>query len=153
MGSTGRMTIAIFSCYVAGFVGSLFIAPDAAAWYARLSKPSLTPSNWVFFPVWMVLYGLMGIAFGRIWSKTPLWYAWNGLFCVSLAFNAAWVMFFFGYHTIFIALADLACLVVLLITLILHAWEIDRFGTYLLLPYLGWVIFAGYLNTGIFLLN
>ncbi len=153
MSAAGRITFAIISCYVAAFIGSLFVSPDLASWYARLAKPKITPPSWVFFPVWMVLYGLMGIALGRVWSKLPLWHAWVGLFYVSLAFNIAWVMFFFGFHAIFIALIDIICLALLLIIVALNAWETDRFGTYLLLPYLAWVSFAAYLTVGIWLLS
>lgn len=111
------------------------------------------PSPTVFFVVWLVLYGLIGLTLGVVWSKTPLWHPWIGCFFVSLAFNAAWTMFFFGLHSTFIALIDLGCLALMLIALMIGAWEIDRRGTYLLAPYLGWVLFATYLNMMIWYSN
>ncbi len=62
-------------------------------------------------------------------------------------------MFFFGFHVIFIALVDLVCLVIITVSLLLGAWDIERRSAFLLMPYLAWVIFALYLNAGIWLLN
>lgn len=153
MGTAGRITIAMIASYAAGFIGSLFVNTDVSSWYAHLAKPPLTPDNWVFLPVWIILYGLIGLGFGVMWSKNPLWDSWNGLFFVAVAFNVAWTMFFFGYHAILIALIDIVCLAVLLIVLILSAWETDHRASLLLLPYMAWVIFGAYLNAGIWLLN
>ncbi len=147
------MLFAILSSYATGLVGWLSFSSDWSTWYAQLVKPPFTPLSWIFFPVWTVLYGLMGLALGTVWSKTKMWYSWIGLFYVSLAFNAAWVMFFFGLHTLFIALLDASFLAVLLIILTLCAWEINHRSTYFLLPYLAWVFFAVYLNLGIWMLN
>ena len=153
MKSLARTLFAIITCYIAGIIAALFVGHNTLAWYTHLVKPSVTPSNWVFLVVWIVLYGLIGLALGRTWSKHEMWNSWTGLFYVSLAFNIAWVMFFFGFHTIFLALIDVGCLSILLIMLTLSAWEIDHIGTYLLTPYLAWVLFALYLNTQIWLLN
>jgi tryptophan-rich sensory protein len=153
LSSRGRILFAILSSYATGLVGWLSFNADWESWYAGLIKPPFTPIASVFFPVWMILYGLMGLALGVVWSKTKMWYSWIGLFYVSLAFNASWVMFFFGFHAIFVALIDVSCLAVLLTILTLCAWEIDRKSTYFLLPYLAWVFFAVYLNLGIWMLN
>ena len=149
----GRMVAAILSSYAAGLLGWLSFSADWESWYGGLVKPPLTPASIVFFPVWIILYGLMGVALGAVWSKTKMWYSWIGLFYVSLAFNAAWVLFFFGLHATLIALFDVSCLALLLSILTLSAWEIDQRSTYLLAPYLLWVFFAVYLNLGIWVLN
>ncbi len=153
MSSTGRYLLAIISSYAAGLIGYLLIGAGSMAWYAGLIKPAFTPPAAVFLPVWLVLYGLMGLALGAVWSKLPFWDAWAGLFYVSLAFNASWTDFFFGLHSTFIAMIDIVALAVLLIVLMLEAWESDHRASLLLIPYLVWVFFAVYLHTGIWLLN
>lgn len=153
MSSAGRYATAIGLSYFAGFVGWFFIGADLGTWYEQLVKPTLMPPAWVLFPLWLILYGLMGIALGTIWCKMPLWHPFVGCFVVSLAFNAAWTMFFFGYHAILIALVDVLSLLIIIICLVMGAWGIDRRASYLLLPYLAWVLFAFYLNSAIWYLN
>jgi len=146
-----RYALALGISYATGFVGSLFIRAESLTWYEALLKPPFTPSAPVLTIVWLILYGVIGIALGLLWSHTELWHPWVGSFLVGLAFNAGWTMFFFGLHVIFIALVDLVCLVIITISLILGAWEIERRAAYLLMPYLAWLVFALYLNAGIWL--
>jgi len=153
MSTLRRYVFAIISSYAAGLVSYVLMGANALQWYADAAKPPLTPPAWVFLPVWLVLYGLMGLALGAVWSKLPQWSGWVGLYYVSLAFNASWTLFSFGLHSIFIALIDIACLAVLLIVLMLTAWEEGRRASLLLIPYLGWIFFAAYLNAGMWLLN
>jgi len=153
MNASGRYTAAIGACYLAGLAGLLFVGADMAQWYGQIHKPPLSPPAWAFFPISLVLWGLMGVALGSIWCSTPLWHPYVGCFFVSLAFSAAWTMFFFGFHTILIALIAIVSLIVILIALILGAWDMDRRAAYLLLPYLAWTLFALYLNAGIWYLN
>lgn len=150
---TSRYVAAILASYAAGLIGSLFMSTNFDIWYEALAKPPLMPHASVFPIVWLFLYASMGLAFGMLWSKTTLWHPWVGCFFVSLLFNAAWVMFFFGFHTIFIALVDAVCLFIIIVALELGAWEIDRRAAYLLIPYLLWMAFALYLNAGIWLLS
>lgn len=151
-GKTGRMAFAIASSYAMGFLGFFSTSADMDSWYASLQKPFWAPPAALFTPLWLVLYLIMGVALGLVWAKCPLWFSWIGLYYVSLAFNAAWMMFFFGFHTLLIALIDIACLAMMLIVLTLYAWKIDRFGALLMLPYLAWVLLAAFLNAGIYLL-
>jgi len=151
--STLRYITSILSAYAAGFVGSLFMRTGWDTWYETLVKPPFAPASSIFFPVWMVLYFLIGLSLGFLWSHTDLWHPWVGNFFVALAFNAAWIMFFFGLHVILIALIDLVCLVLITTVLILGAMEIESRAGYLLLPYLAWLLFAFYFNAGIWFLN
>lgn len=64
-----RIVFGIGISLLAGFVGSYFTAPAIPGWYATLAKPSLAPPNWIFAPVWTVLFVLMGIAAGLVWNK------------------------------------------------------------------------------------
>lgn len=143
----------IASTLAAGLFGSYFIRADSLSWYDGLLKPPLTPPPLLFGIVWLSLYVLIGLALGALWTQTELWHPWLGSFYIALAFNAAWTMFFFGFHTIFIALVDLLFLFIFTISLVLGAWEIEKRAAYLLLPYLVWLAFALYLNAGIWLLS
>lgn len=148
-----RYALAIGLSYASGIFGYLFVRADSLAWYETLVKPLFTPPASLISLVWLVLYGLIGIALGLLWSQTDLWHPWIGSFMVGLAFNAAWTVFFFGLHVIFIALVDIVCLVVITLSLVLGAWQIERRSAYLMLPYLAWLLFALYLNAGIWLLS
>ena len=148
-----RYTLAIGLSYATGFIGSLFIRTESLTWYEMLLKPPLTPSAPFIMVMWLILYGLIGLSLGLLWSQTDAWHPWVGNFLVGLAFNAAWVMFFFGFRVIFIALVDLVCLLIITLSLVLAAWDIERRAAILMMPYLAWIIFALYLNAGIWLLS
>ena len=127
-----------------------------SSWYATLAKPALTPSDSVFLLVWLVLYALMATALAIIWTRDSEKHpteGWVRFYFVQLLFNAAWTMFFFGLHAVFTAFIDILVLGFILLCLVAGACEIDRRAAYLLLPYLAWVIFAAYLNFGIWWLN
>lgn len=151
MNTTSRYVVAFIACYAAGFIGSLFIGPDVGTWYEQLAKPPLTPPVFVFVFAWLILYGLMGMALGLLWTKTTLWHPWVGFFFVSLLFNASWTMFFFGFHAILLAFIDASVLMMMLVPLLMGAWEIERRAFYLTLPYAAWVGFALYLSASIWL--
>lgn len=124
-------------------------------WYAALAKPSWNPPGWLFGPVWTTLYLLMAIAAWLIWCRG----GFRGqaralsLFVAQLVVNAAWSPLFFGLHSIGWALVDLVAMWVLL-ALTLRAFSgVSRVAAGLLMPYLAWVTFAGYLNYTIWQLN
>ncbi len=136
----------------AAAIGSRFL-PDE--WYRKLNKPSWNPPNWIFGPVWTLLYLLMAIAAWLVWRQLgfsndilP-----ESFFVVQLVLNILWSWLFFGRHQIEAALADLVLRwVAILITLILF-WERQALAGVLLLPYLAWVSFAGILNWTIWKMN
>jgi tryptophan-rich sensory protein len=138
--------------FAAAAVGARFL-PDA--WYARLRKPSWNPPNWIFGPVWTLLYLLMAAAAWLVWRRygitgaiVPL-----AIFVLQLALNAAWSWLFFGQHRLGAALIELAVLwIAILITLVLF-WTREALAGALLLPYLAWVTFAGVLNWTLWKLN
>ena len=149
---------------IAGAVGWLILTFGAAAigarflpdeWYRGLKKPAWNPPNWVFGPVWTVLYLLMAAAAWLIWRKYEIAAAIVPLsfFVLQLALNAAWSWLFFGRHEPGAAFIDLLALwVVILVTIILF-WAREPLAGILLLPYLAWVSFAGALNGTIWRLN
>ena|SRR3569832_264855 len=156
MRSWVRFGAAILACFGAGLLGSLFVTSASISWIDALVKPSFYPPDWLFAPVWTVLYLLMAIALTLVWEKDPMakeGYGWVPLFFAHLLVNAAWTMFFFGYHAVFIALVDIVLLWWCVFLLVCGSINIDRRATYLLLPYLAWVSFALLLNLNIWYLN
>lgn len=116
----------------------------------------LNPPSWVFGPVWTVLYVLMGIALYFVWSRQTggkRRTRWLMLFMVQLGLNTAWSIIFFGEKQLFAALFVLGALWLAITALIILGRKLHAQVVYLLLPYLLWVSFAGYLNYSIWQLN
>ena len=152
----GKLLVSILLSQAAGVVGSVFTAPNIEGWYNTLAKPSLNPPSWVFAPVWTILYTMMGLALYIIWVRHVGGHRrvfWLRLFLIHLAVNALWSIVFFGQHALGIALAIITVLWVLLLTLIIIGFRLNRIVAYLLMPYLAWVSFASYLNYAIWSLN
>ena len=142
-------------CFGAGAVGGLFTASSVNSWYPQLIRPEFAPPNWVFAPVWNILYLLMAVSLYFIWSSDGQNTKNSALmaFAFQLVLNMAWSAVFFGLRSP----AGGFLVILVLITAIL--WTIFLFGrisrksALLLLPYLCWVGFAGYLNYGYWILN
>jgi len=146
----------ILLCEVVGIIGSIFTVPQISSWYATLVKPSFSPPNWVFGPVWIVLYALMGFAAYRIWSqgmKKTHRRMGMYIFIAQLVCNFLWSILFFSFHTISLAFVDIAIMWVCIAVLILRFEKSDSLISYSLLPYLFWVSFAMVLNYNLWLLN
>jgi len=148
--------IFVIVCEAVGILGSLFTAPAIPAWYAGLNKPSFSPPNWLFAPVWTILYALMGISAFLIWrerferkdAKVAL-----VLFAVQLILNTSWSFLFFKLQNPFYALVEIFVLWVFILLTILSFSKISKPAGLLLLPYLLWTTFASLLNFYIFKLN
>ena len=136
-----------------GALASLITAPQIPAWYAALNKPSFTPSNWLFAPVWTGLYILMAFAAWRAWKRCGLKSAAMLLFALQLALNFAWTVLFFGLHQIGAALAEIAVLDLAILAMVLLFFRQDRLAGLILLPYLAWTLFASALTQAIWRLN
>ena len=152
------LTAALFVlvCELAGILGALTTQTGSSTWYQALAKPWFQPPSWVFGPVWVLLYALMGIAAWRIWRRgmeQPGVRRALGLFVLQLVLNAAWSPVFFGAHQIGLALAILAALWLVLAGTIRVFATLDRTAAWLLDPYLAWVTFALVLNAAILHLN
>lgn len=124
-------------------------------WYENLNRPPLTPPSWVFGPVWTVLYVMIALSIilyvRASFHQRPYWF--YALIILHLVANFAWSGIFFGLQRPGWALLDLMVIDVTLILMVLGFWNVSRAASILLWPYLGWVLFATYLNGGIFLLN
>jgi len=151
-----RLIISLALPQLAGIVGSLFTTSAIPTWYATLQRPNFSPPNWLFGPVWVLLYVLMGISVYLIWQKIEenkkakgaLW-----LFWIHLFFNAIWSIIFFGLHNPGLAFINIIVIWLLIIVLMIKFWPINKWSTYLLIPYLFWVSFASALNYFIWYLN
>lgn len=151
-----RLIISLALPQLAGIVGSLFTTSAIPIWYATLQRPSFSPPNWLFGPVWISLYILMGISVYLIWqkveknktAKSALW-----LFWIHLFFNATWSIIFFGLQNPGLAFINIIIIWLLIIALMVKFWKINSWATYLLIPYLFWVSFASVLNYFIWYLN
>lgn len=156
-----KLIAAILICQLAGIVGSMFTFSTITTWYVTLNKSQLSPPNWIFGPVWTILYTLMGVSLYLIYkkyeraranAKGQIKNAIN-IFAVQLMLNMLWSVLFFGLRS---PILGFVCIIVLLISII---WTIKKFypvskeGALILLPYLIWVTFATYLNYSIVLLN
>jgi tryptophan-rich sensory protein len=133
--------------------GSSVTLPKIPTWYASLAKPSFTPPNAVFGPVWTILYLMMAVAVWRIGAGDPARKRAVVLFAVQLALNAIWSPVFFGLEMPGLGLAVIVALLVSLAATVVVFWRIDRPAGLLLAPYLLWVCYATALNTAIVALN
>ena len=151
-----KLAAAILICLSAGAIGSIFTTPAIDSWYAQLIKPAFNPPNWIFGPVWTLLFVLMGIALYLVWqkglkkkeNKLAFW-----LFIVHLFFNTLWSILFFGLKNPGAAFGEIIFLWLFIIYLIFHFCNIDKKAAYLLFPYFLWVSFAALLNYSIWRLN
>ncbi len=150
------IVIAVSICLLAGSIGAFATQSSVNTWFTTLNKPFFNPPNWVFGPVWTILYILMGIAAGRVWSngfhhkwvKTAMYH-----FIFQLLLNTLWSLVFFGMQEIFGALLVIIALLILL--LFTYKWFkiVDSLSAFLLIPYILWVSFALVLNFSFWKLN
>jgi tryptophan-rich sensory protein len=141
-------------CELIGFASSLFMGGSIATWYVLLSKPSWTPPNWLFAPVWTTLYALMGVSLYLIFkSKSRIKSAALGLFGAQLFLNFLWSIVFFGQHLIFYSCFVIAGLWGALLLTILATRKVSKSASLVLLPYLVWVSVAACLNFSVLILN
>lgn len=138
-----------------GLTSGALSAGNITTWYATLQQPALTPPNWVFGPVWTLLYALMGVAAALVWRERDRRVAriGLGLFAVQLALNFAWSLVFFGARNPLGGLVVIVPLLVAVALTIATFDRVDRRAALLLVPYLLWTAFATYLNYGIWALN
>jgi len=139
---------------VAGISGS-WTASEIPGWYSTLHRPRIAPPNWVFGPVWTLLYTLMAIAAWRVWLAPPSAFRTWGLllFLVQLALNFAWSWIFFRMHAIGTALFDVGILWAFIGATTLLFARVTPNAAGLMAPYWAWVTFATALNAGYWLLN
>ena len=138
-----------------GALGSLFTNPSIDTWYTSLVRPGFTPPNWVFGPVWTLLFILMGISLGIVWENRGSLYKNKTLwaFTIQLILNLGWSYCFFFKHDIMLAAVEICVLLLAIAVNIYYASKIDRIAAWLLVPYLAWVTFATALTFAFLQLN
>lgn len=146
----------IVLCNGVGIVGSFAVMGEVGTWYATLLKPSFSPPNWVFAPVWTVLYTLMGVAtWLMLQAKAEKHAQRNALlvFFLQLFLNGIWSPIFFGAHAVGPALLVIYAILFSIVVTMFLFHSIRPLAAYLLFPYLFWVAFASTLNSAIWFLN
>ncbi|MFC2149228.1 TspO/MBR family protein [Candidatus Auribacterota bacterium] len=147
--------ISIAIAQSAGIIGSVFTASSVRTWYAGLMKPAWNPPSWIFGPVWITLYTLMGIAAYIVWENrdTPGAKVALGVYAVHLALNTLWSMIFFGLRDPGLAFFEIVFLLGFILATTILFWKINTRAGVLFLPYIAWVSFAVFLNYTLWKLN
>lgn len=149
-----RLIVSFIVTFAAAIIGSVASIPSIPTWYAALEKPALDPPNYVFGPVWTVLYILIAVSLYMYWnaagrSKVRGYVA----FGIQLVLNALWSVVFFGLQLPLLGVFVIVLLDIMVVITIILFYEHSRKAAYLLLPYLAWILFASYLSISIWLLN
>lgn len=138
-----------------GGIAGYTTATNIDSWFATLNKPFFNPPNWLFGPVWTILYILMGVSFyiilqapKSIDKRKSVW-----VFCIQLFLNFWWSFLFFKFHFLFIALIEILLIWISIVTMIDRFKRVNKTAAYLQIPYLLWVSFATVLNAAIWWLN
>lgn len=135
---------------------SAFLTRNAMEQFERLNKPPLSPPGWLFPVVWTILYLMMGAASYLVRRSGGPRRAVNEaltLYAVQLGFNFLWTVLFFNMGRYLFAFFWLAVMWVLILAAALRFYRLSKAAGYLMVPYLLWVAFAGYLNLGVYLMN
>ena len=152
-----RIALVVFTCLTVGFLSGMMVQENILTWYPTLTKPLFNPPNWVFAPVWTLLYIMMGVAAGIIWNKIEVYESEVKtaflFFIFQLGLNALWSYLFFGMHNTFLALIEIILLWLVIFETYTQFRKIEALAAKLLLPYLAWVSFATVLNGSIWWLN
>lgn len=157
MSKSIKIIISVAICLAVGYGSSYFTQSSVTTWFPTLIKPFFNPPSWLFAPVWSLLYIMMGISAGIIWSKIEvvpelvkkaLW-----VFAIQLLLNTLWSFLFFGLQNPLLALIEILLLWLVIFETIKIFKPIDILASKLLIPYLLWVSFATILNASIWWLN
>ena len=150
-----KLVISIAIPLFIGFIGSFFTSSSVDTWYKTLKKPDFNPPNWVFSPVWTLLFILIGLSFYIIWKNN-----FGGkkvlllnIFFTQLFANLIWSLFFFGLRSPFLALIDIIVLWLAILVNIIVFYRVSKPAGILLVPYILWVSFAALLNFYLYILN
>ncbi len=145
----GRSILLAILCTTIGALSAEATLPEIKGWYAGLTKPWFNPPNWVFGPVWFMIYVWMALAASAAWDNR----ATRRTFFIILPVNALWSLLFFGLHRPDLALTDILAYLILLVIWIRQLWPQHRDHAKLQVIHLLWVSFATVLNASIWWLN
>lgn len=151
----GALALSLLVVAAVSVIGGLVTADNVDGWYQTLEKPSFNPPDWLFGPVWTVLYVMMAVAAWLVWRRA----GWTRgrpallLHAGQLAFNLGWTLLFFGAHAIGAAFIEILVLFVSILLTARAFYRIEPVAGWLMLPYAAWVGFASILNGAIMVLN
>ena len=174
-----KLFVSIIICQIAATIGAFFTTPEINSWYKYLKKPFFNPPNWIFAPVWTILFVLMGVSLYLVWikewephdlslnKKIKAWNPisqklWTGswkkanivlIFALQLFINVLWSVIFFGMHSPVAGFFVILMLWMAILFTIMNFYRVSKTAAWLLVPYILWVSFAGVLNLFIFILN
>jgi benzodiazapine receptor len=156
LGKIAKLVAFILLCEFAGIVGSFFTTPSIGTWYATLQKPWFTPPNWLFGPVWITLYFLMGVSLYLVWEKgikkkdvkVALY-----IFGIQLVLNVFWSILFFGLQSPLYGFVEIVVLWTVIAITIFKFYKVSKKAAILLMPYIAWVTIAATLNYYVLVLN
>jgi benzodiazapine receptor len=155
-GDLPKLIISLLVCLAAGFIGSLATMKSIPTWFAGLNKPSFSPPNYLFGPVWTALYIMMAVAAFLVWRRGfetgPVKIALI-VFGVQLILNILWSVLFFGMRMPGLAFAEIVLLWISILTAIILFGKASPAAAWLLAPYILWVSFAAVLNYSLWRLN
>ena len=155
--SIPTLLLCIGLCFVFAYAGSTFTPVPGSEWYySLLKRPSWNPPDWLFPPVWTILFLLMGTSLALVveqWGEKKQIQVALVVFGVPLLLNLGWSATFFGLHSPVMALVVIAFLWIAIVLTIVQFRAVSLVAAYLLIPYLLWVSFASYLNFIIWKLN
>lgn len=151
----GKLGALLISLALVGVVAGFASQFRPGDWYGALEKPPFTPPDWLFAPVWTVLYLMMAVAAWLVWLQRdrPFARAALALYGAQLILNGLWSWLFFGQQLIGAATLEIAALLIVLAACTLCVRLVHRGASLLMTPYLAWVGFAGLLNAAIWRLN
>ena len=145
----------VMLCFAVAGSSGAWTAQEIPGWYRTLVRPSIAPPNWIFGPVWSLLYALMAVAAWRVWlaEPSPLRTWGLALFLVQLALNFAWSLIFFKMHALGAAFAEVLVLWLAIAATTLLFARVSPVAAWMMAPYLAWVSFASVLNLAFWRLN
>jgi benzodiazapine receptor len=151
-----KLIVSIVACEGAGGIGAIFTTPAIPTWYAGLKKPTFTPPNSVFGPIWITLYLLMGIAVFFVWreglGQEGVTIAFV-IFWAQLVLNILWSVIFFGFKSLFGGMVIILLLWIVILINIIIFFDVSPLAGWLLIPYIIWVSIAVNLNVQLWKLN
>ncbi|MBN2881254.1 tryptophan-rich sensory protein [Candidatus Woesearchaeota archaeon] len=147
------LSLSVIGCLLVGFLSSFFTTKSIPTWYAQLQKPIFNPPNWIFGPVWTVLYIMMGVSLYLVLSSKKHNKQGIRVFVIQLILNFFWSIIFFGLKLPILALIEILALWIFIFITILEFKKTSKLASNLLWPYLAWVSFATILNLSIVILN
>jgi benzodiazapine receptor len=143
-----KLAASVVLSLLAGFIGSFFTTSKIAGWYAGINKPSFTPPDWLFAPVWTALYLVWRKGLATKGVKVAI-----AVFFAQLVLNALWSYAFFGAESPLAGLVVIVGLWAMIVASIAAFAPISAIAAWLLVPYILWVSFATVLNASIYFLN